>query len=65
MLRERLVDLDHAGHTVDLWPTAALALGIGRTKAYQLVRAGEWPTKVLRLGSRYRVVTADLRRLLE
>ena len=58
------VDLAAAGHTVELWPTAAQALGVGRSKAYALVRQGEWPTRVLRLGSRYRVPTAELRRVL-
>jgi hypothetical protein len=42
--------------TVDV-PTAARACDIGRTLAYQLVKAGRFPAKVLRLGSRYRVVT--------
>ena len=45
--------------TVDLL-TAAHALGIGRTTAYQLARAGQFPTPVLRLGARYRVVTSGL-----
>jgi predicted DNA-binding transcriptional regulator AlpA len=45
--------------TVDL-VTAARALGIGRTTAYQLARAGEFPIPVLRLGARYRVVTSGL-----
>lgn len=45
--------------TVDL-VTAAQALGIGRTSAYQLARAGCFPTPVLRLGARYRVVTSGL-----
>ena len=40
--------------------TAARALGIGRTTAYQLARAGEFPVKVLRLGTRYRVATGAL-----
>jgi hypothetical protein len=45
--------------TVDV-PTAARALNIGRTLAYQLARAGQFPVPVLRLGSRYRVVTSGL-----
>ncbi len=45
--------------TVDL-VTAAKGLGIGRTTAYQLARAGEFPVPVLRLGARYRVVTSGL-----
>lgn len=43
---------------------AAAALGIARSTAYQLARAGDFPCKVVRVGTRYRVVTADLRRLL-
>jgi excisionase family DNA binding protein len=44
--------------------TAARALGIGRTTAYQLARAGELPVPVLRLGVRYRVPTAALLQIL-
>ncbi|MCU1614800.1 MAG: hypothetical protein JWO98_2340 [Frankiales bacterium] len=40
--------------------TAAKALGIGRTTAYQLARSDQFPVKVLRLGARYRVVTSSL-----
>jgi predicted DNA-binding transcriptional regulator AlpA len=32
-------------------PTAAAILGIGRTAAYELIRVGNWPTPILRLGS--------------
>ncbi|QFG26968.1 helix-turn-helix domain-containing protein [Actinomadura sp. WMMB 499] len=44
--------------------TAARAIGLGRTRAYELARRGEFPCKVVRIGTRYRVVTVDLRRLL-
>ncbi|GAA1828309.1 hypothetical protein GCM10009735_74840 [Actinomadura chokoriensis] len=44
--------------------TAARAIGLGRTRAYQLARRGEFPCKVIRIGASYRVVTVDLRRLL-
>ncbi|GAA1788575.1 hypothetical protein GCM10009735_20200 [Actinomadura chokoriensis] len=44
--------------------TAARALGLGRTRAYQLAREGRFPCKVIRIGATYRVVTADLRRLM-
>lgn len=44
--------------------TAARALGLGRTRAYQLARQGQFPCKVVRIGTSYRIVTADLRRLL-
>lgn len=39
---------------------ASSALGIGRTKGQQLARSGEFPVRVLRIGSRYRVPTAEL-----
>ncbi|MGI5327127.1 helix-turn-helix domain-containing protein [Actinomadura nitritigenes] len=44
--------------------TAARAIGLGRTRAYQLARRGEFPCRVIRIGASYRVVTGDLRRLL-
>lgn len=43
---------------------AARSLGIGRSRAYEMARTGEFPLRVLKLGRRYRVVTADLHRLL-
>jgi predicted DNA-binding transcriptional regulator AlpA len=48
---------------VDL-PTAGRMLGIGRSAAYELVRTGQWPTPVLRLGRLIRVPTAPLLELL-
>lgn len=44
--------------------TAARLLGIGRTTAYQLVRADAWPTRVLRLGRQIRIPTAQLLELV-
>jgi hypothetical protein len=44
--------------------TAARMLGIGRTVAYQLVRQGNWPTPVLRLGNQIKVPSAPLLELL-
>jgi hypothetical protein len=44
--------------------TAARALGIGRTLAYELARTGQFPCTVLRVGSHYRVPTAALLRAL-
>ena len=49
--------------TVDV-PTAALACGFSRSHAYDLVRRGEFPARVIRVGSRIRVVTASLIELL-
>ncbi|MET7809723.1 helix-turn-helix domain-containing protein [Streptomyces sp. NPDC005395] len=50
--------------TVDV-ETAGRAFGVGRTVAYQLVRAGTFPCKVIKTGRQYRVVTADLQRVLQ
>ena len=44
--------------------TAGEILGIGRTQSYQLARTGNFPVKTLRIGSRYKVPTALLRRHL-
>jgi hypothetical protein len=52
-----------AGATVDLI-TAAGALGIGRTKAYELARRGEFPCRVIRVGEIYRVSTPALLELI-
>ncbi|MFC6236959.1 DNA-binding protein [Longivirga aurantiaca] len=49
---------------VDL-PTAARVLGIGRTLAYELVKADLWPTTVLRVGKLIRIPTAALLRLVD
>lgn len=44
--------------------TAARALGLGRTKAYELARRGEFPCPVFRVGDTYRVPTIALLELL-
>lgn len=46
-------------------PDAARVLGIGRSLAYELVRRGEWPTEVLRIGKLIRIPSAPLLRLLQ
>jgi hypothetical protein len=52
------------------WPpvvdleTARKPLLIGRSKAYQLAATGEFPVKVLRIGTRYRVIAAEVWALL-
>ena len=43
---------------------AARALGIGRTSAYNLARAGRFPCPLIKVGAVYRVPTAALLRLL-
>lgn len=60
MSREELLALPAA---VDL-ETANRALGLGRSKGYELAKRGEYPCRVLRLGNAYRVVTAELQALL-
>jgi hypothetical protein len=47
------------GVVTDL-PTAAQVFGLGRSLAYQLARDGQFPTPVIRVGSRYRVAVAAI-----
>jgi hypothetical protein len=47
---------------VDLWPQAALVLGLSRGATYQAARNGE--IDVIKIGHRYRAVTASLRKRL-
>jgi hypothetical protein len=44
--------------------TAGRMLGIGRTTAYRLAQAGEFPCPVVRVGGVYKVPTVGLLRLL-
>jgi predicted DNA-binding transcriptional regulator AlpA len=44
--------------------TAARALGLGRSTAYELARRDAFPCRVLRVGSSYRIPTAELLRVL-
>jgi len=60
MTRSELLALPVA---VDL-TTAARALGLGRSTAYELARRRKFPCRVLHVGSSYRVPTADLLRVL-
>ena len=60
MSRAELLDLPAA---IDL-DTANRALGLGRSKGYELARRDLYPCRVLRLGKKYRVITADLLRVL-
>jgi hypothetical protein len=52
-----------ASATVDLM-TAARALGLGRTKAYELARNDQFPCRVIRIGDTYGIPTADPLELL-
>jgi hypothetical protein len=44
--------------------SAGKALGLGRTRSYELARAGSFPCRVVRVGKTYHVPTADLLALL-
>jgi len=63
MTDARPLDLSTLGPTLDI-PTAARLLGCGRSLAYELARRDQFPCRVLRLGRRYVVPTADLLRAL-
>jgi hypothetical protein len=54
----------HALPTVVDLMTAARALGIGRTKAYQLAQTGQFPVRIIRVGTAYHIPTAELLKTL-
>lgn len=56
-------ELDGLPAALDV-PTAARVLGIGRTMAYELVRTGQWPTPVVRIGRLVKIPTEPLVALL-
>ncbi|MCY0943615.1 hypothetical protein [Streptomyces antarcticus] len=60
MSRDQLLALPVS---IDL-ETGNRALGIGRSKGYELAKRDQYPCRVLRVGNGYRVVTADLLSLL-
>ena len=51
------------GLTTDV-ETAGAILGIGRTKAYEMAKTGDFPVPLLRAGRRYLVPVPALLRLL-
>lgn len=55
---------NESARTVNLWPTAARVLGIGRCLAYDLARRDEFPVPVIRVGHRYLVSVARLEELV-
>ena len=61
--RPHLADAATLPPVVDL-PTAGKWLGIGRTTAYKLAKAGNFPVPVLRVGAGFKVPTAQLVQLL-
>lgn len=58
-----LADLHELPAALDLM-TSARILGIGRTKAYELARNGDYPCRIIRIGASYVVPTAELLELL-
>ena len=44
--------------------TAGAILGIGRSKAYELAKTGEFPVAIMRIGRRYLVPTSAILGLL-
>lgn len=44
--------------------TAGRALGLGRTRTYQLARTGQFPCRIIRIGRSYLVPTVELLALL-
>ncbi len=54
-----LAEVDELPAVTDL-VTAGRAFGLGRTKAYQLARAGEFPCPVIRAGATWLVPTPGL-----
>jgi len=52
------------GLTTDVETVAAI-LGIGRTKAYELAKNGEFPIKIVRVGRRYVVPVQAILHLLD
>ncbi len=60
MTRDELLALPAS---IDL-RTAGRAFGFGASKSYELVAAGQFPVRVLRVGRAWRVPTAELLQLL-
>jgi hypothetical protein len=45
-------------------PLAGRVLGVGRTAAYELVRRGDWPTPIIRVGAKIWIPRAPLLELV-
>ena len=56
LTREEILALDAA---VDI-PTAGKCFGLGKSTAYELARAGDFPVPVLPLGKSFRVTRASI-----
>ena len=58
-----LTELGELPTVVDL-VTAGKALGLGRTKTYELAQTGDFPCRIIRVGKKYLVPTPELLALL-
>jgi hypothetical protein len=58
-----LAELGELPTVIDL-VTAGRALGLGRTKTYELAQAGEFPCRIIRVGKKYLVPTPEILALL-
>ena len=58
-----MTDVSTETAVIDL-PQAAAILGIGRTLAYRLVREGNWPTPIIRMGRLIKVPVQPLQEFL-
>ncbi len=58
-----LAELGELPVVIDL-VTAGKALGLGRTKSYELAQAGQFPCRIIRVGRNYLVPTPELLTLL-
>jgi len=62
--RPTLAEVRNWPPTVDV-ETAAAAIGVSRSTAYEAIRSGNFPVKVVIVGRRRLVITATLVALLE
>ncbi len=44
--------------------TAADVFGVGRSAAYEIIRSGQWPTPIIRIGRHIRIPTLPLHELV-
>ena len=58
-----LADLDALGTSTDV-ETAGRAFMLSRQQAYDLVKSGQFPCPVLRIGTRWVIPTSGIRRAL-
>lgn len=58
-----LAELGDLPAVIDL-VTAGRALGLGRTKTYELAQTGAFPCRIIRVGKKYLVPTPELLDLL-